>query len=61
MNFNPGLEQLQNDFVNWGGITLYGAFKLQPLAHGHDRHAVPAQIATDQNHVAGPDALRRDF
>ena len=55
MNFNSGFEQFQNNFVNGRGIAFDGALELQPFTHGHDGHAVPAQIAAHQHGVAGPD------
>ena len=61
MNFDSGLEQFQNHFVNGRGIAFDGALELQSFAHGHDGHAVPAQIAAHQHGIAGPHALRRDF
>ena len=35
--------------------------KLQPLADRHDRHAVPAEVAAQQDRVAGLDSGGRDF
>ena len=42
------------------GIAFDGGFKLQTFPHRHDGHAVPAEIATHNHHVARLHILRRD-
>ena len=60
MNFNSRLQQFQNHFVNRRGIAFDFALKFQSFAHGHNRHAMTAHVAADENHVASLHILRRN-
>ena len=42
MDVYPVIEELQDRLVHGSGITFDRRFKLQPFAHRHDRHAMPA-------------------
>jgi hypothetical protein len=53
VNFNSRLQQRQHRLGHRRGIAFNRAFKFQALAHGHDRHAMPAQIAAQKHRVAG--------
>ena len=48
MNFNPSLDQRPDRIAHWRRVAFNRAFKLQTLAHRHDGHAVPAQIAAER-------------
>ena len=39
-------------------VAFDGRLEREPLAHRHDRHAVPADVAAQQHRVARPDAAR---
>lgn len=42
--------------MDWGRIALNRRFKVQPLPFGHNRNAMAAQIATEQNRITGANA-----
>ena len=52
-----GLDQ----FGQRGAIALQRALETEPLADRHDRHAVPAEVAAQQDRVAGLDPGGRDL
>jgi hypothetical protein len=61
VDFDAGAEKLEDGFGESGGIAFNGALERQAFADGHDRHSVAAEVAVDQDGVAGLDALGRDF
>ena len=61
VDLDAGAQKLEDHIGHRGGIAFNRALEGQAFAHGHDRHAVPADIAADEDGVAGLHALGGDL
>src|SRR6266511_3952191 len=59
-NLNLRVNQPHHQVAERRAVALNRALKRQPFALCHNRYAVTAQIAAQQNHVAGTHARRRN-
>jgi hypothetical protein len=60
VELETGVEQGLDGSDEWSAVTFDGAFKFEAFAARHDRHAVAADVAADDDGVAGPDVGGRD-
>ena len=56
-----GVEHGLDQSAERRAVALQGTLEPKPLADRHDGHAVPAQIAAQQDDIARPDPRGRDF
>ena len=53
-------KHCRDEAVEWRAVALDGAFEFEALALAHDRHAVVADVATENDLVAGTGTIGRD-
>ena len=58
VDLDAGVQQGHDGIAEWGAVAQDIAAKLQPLAHGHDRDTMPADVTAQEDGVARLDALR---